>query len=264
MYELGSWIQIYRHPTGRRLFAHRGVRKVIGNDERLLPLKTHVESAIAKDEVTMELEHKWLQAKNHSIGPAAVKLDNSIDGTLSSLADMLRATADVPMELPTKAPAKKLLEELFPAGLTGIVNLAHEEEVAAVEVLLRRMTQDFAAETQMLRLEPYVERLQELTDALRAELVKKPKDVLSFDVLRAAQEEGHRMLLETVARILGAFPGQGADEKQRARLLGPIWRQNEDIRQSRRRRRTPPDVNPETGAVVDTPPADLDLEPVPG
>lgn len=266
MHDLASWIQIYRLPTGRRLFAHRGVLQELAEHKKLGDLKEHVESAIAKDKMTMDLEHKWLQAKHETVGPHAMKLDNEIDRTVGALVSLLRAYSDAPMDTPAKAPAAKLLGELFPAGLNGIINLAHEEEVAALEVLLGRMKKDLAAEVKALPVvAPYVEGLASLTAALRAELEKKRKDTISFDVVRAAQDNGHAMLLQTVARILGAFPGGGEEEKKRAALLRPIWRQNEDVRLSRQRRRRPSDVDPDTGDVVDALPApDLGAEPLPG
>lgn len=212
----------------------------------------------------MDLEHKWLQAKTATVGQAAVKLDIEVDRAISGLVDYLRVSAAAPVDTPTKAPARRLLEELFPAGPLGVIHLAHEEEAAAIDELLGHMSGDLAAEVTALSLAPYVERITELNAALKAELLKKPKDSLSFDVLRAAQENGQAMLLQTVARILGAFPGTGEDEKKRAALLGPIWRQNEDVRQSRRRRRQASDVNPDTGVVLDTLPApDLGTDTLP-
>ncbi len=56
------------------------------------------------------------------------------------------------------------------------------------------------------------------------------------------------LLLQAVAIILGKYPSDNdADLAGRAKLLAPIFRQNDAIRDYLRARRPVVDVNPETG-----------------
>jgi hypothetical protein len=77
---------------------------------------------------------------------------------------------------------------------------------------------------------------------------------ISFGEVKDARTQGQQLLLQAVAMILGLFPSESAaDQAGRAKLLGPILRQNEAIRVYLRSRRNVEDVDPDTGLPVPVP-----------
>jgi hypothetical protein len=81
----------------------------------------------------------------------------------------------------------------------------------------------------------------------------------STDDLRAADARGQELLAQTLVLIQAHFiVNAPEDHEGRAYLLEPILRQNDAIRASRRRRRPPRDIDPDTG--VDLPEADEPAE----
>lgn len=256
MYNLGSWINVYRLPSGRRIYAHRAVLKV-ASERGLTGLVGHLDSAVAHDLKTRELEHEWAKAKNRTLGPKAFQLDVDLDRALASLFSILDAFAGSPVGVAFKQPGQKLRDELFPGGVAAVTQLAFEQELTAVEQLLAKMNGPLAGLITELALAGHRDTIQALHNELAKEVLAEKPAAVTFDQVRAADERGQELLLETIARVLGSYPSSSADDTAtRAALLAPISDQSADVRRSRQRRRQPSDVNPDTGAPepMETPP----------
>ena len=75
--------------------------------------------------------------------------------------------------------------------------------------------------------------------------------------MRASHARGQGLLLEVVARVLGRYPTDAAeDQATRGRLLAPVAEQNEAIRAYLRQRRRVRDVDPATGEELAVAPPD--------
>jgi hypothetical protein len=214
----------------------------------LLP---HLENAIAHDRKTRTLEIEWEQAKTQKVGQKAVLIELELDRAVGGLYDVLHVFAAGPPAAPFTKPARALRDALFPNGTAPFTQAAFEQEASAVGELLRRLDGEQAAALTTLGLVPYRDQLRALHADFEAALLEaKPKGV-TFDTVRAENARGQQLLLETVARVLGAYPSDSAaDVQARAALLAPIAEQNEDVRGQRQRRRTASDLDPETGKPV--------------
>lgn len=253
MSDLQDYIRLYQLPTGRRIFAQRQVAELAKRGGHK-DLENHARAAVEHDEKTRRLEMDWAAQRGAQKSDGeAVRLDNEIDRTLGSLHSFLSALAVSPVDGVGREEAQKVLADAFPRGATTYTVLAFEEQASAVDVLVEKLRGALKDAATSLRLTPFVESLKKRNGELKAVLSKEKKPGLSFDEVRAAEERGQALLLETVARVLGMVPSSSeADVRARGELLGPIWRQNEDVRLSRRRRREAPDVDPATGEVVAT------------
>lgn len=261
MANLQDYIRVYQLPTGRRMFAQRGVAdlaKKAGNRE----LEAHARAAVKHDEGTRRLELEWTaERRSPKTDGEAVRLDNELDRTLGSLHSYLTALAGSPVQGMGSVEARRVLVETFPDGATTYTVLAFEEQASAVDVLLEKLKGPLAGAVDAVRAGPMVEALAKLNADFHAVLSREPKQAMGYDIVRTSRERGQAMLFETVARVLGTFPSASeAHMKARAELLEPVRLQNEDVRVARQRRREAPDVDPASGEVVATfvEPADVE------
>ena len=243
-------LNLYVFSTGRRLFSLKQVHQA-AKERKLSALASQVAEAIKHDRATRTLERRW--SKQSSVSPGAgeaPRIDALIDRTVSGLRDAAQAHAEgaEPGEAIIKV-VNDFVEDLFPAGVPAVTQLAYVDELSAVEEVLEKLKGPHAKTVKELGLERFVARLEALLPKDRAAL-EGPKSELSFGAVKAARAQGQDFLLQTVAMIVGAFPKSTSDHvAARTALLTPILRQNEAIRQYMRGRRggSIADVDPETG-----------------
>ena len=246
---LSALLTFYSFSTGRRMFALLQVSKeatIAGH----AALAAHCDTAIAHDKTVRDLEAHWLgQSSGSPFSPEAKQIDILVDSALGALRDGVdsAARASAPDD-PLGEAALQLGKELFPTGLADIVKLPFVEELGQVARILDTLSsQTWAQKVQDLGLGRHVVYLTGLEKKYRVAVEGGTK--LSFDDVKAARAKGQSLMLEAVAMILGLYPSDSAaDQAGRAKLLGPILKQNEAIREYLRARRAVEDVNPETGA----------------
>lgn len=249
---LESLVNLYRFPTGRRLFALKLVRAE-AERENFDKLVKHCDAAIAHDTQTMTIERRWAgetiaNTGNHD----AQRLDILVDLTLSGIRDhALAQAAGAPENDPIHATVAHFLSKVFPTNVGDVTSLPYVEELEAVDAIVRLLQNELAPTVQELSLQRHTTRLANLANDYRKALEAPPPSLLDWGRVRAARAKGQGMLLEAVALILGKRHGHSADATAaRLQLLGPILRQNEAIGLSYKGRRPPTDVNPDTGEEV--------------
>jgi hypothetical protein len=261
MTDLSEVITVSVFPTGRRVFAHRGVLKV-AIDHGFTSLAAHLQNAIAQDEATLRLELQWEQTKAApSPAPSAPALDTEVDANLVAIYDVCTVMAAMTAPGMPVESAKTVLAKAFPGGVVSIIRKSHEDECAAVDVLVAafKNPQELAPHIAKLALEPVVAQLESSNARFREALNRPVAQTLTFDKVASARAEGQLRLLETLAQILG-LAWAPADLTKRAQLLAPVLRQEADIRAANKRRKAVPDVDPVTGEPVGT----TDPQPSPG
>lgn len=249
---LESLINLYQFPTGRRLFAHKLVRARAEQDG-FDKLVKHCTEAIAHDVATQALERRWAGESTSNDGnPEAQRCDVLVDRTLGAIRDHAVAqAAGAPENDPVHATVADFLKKVFPAGVHAITSLPYVEELEAVDAIVHSLENELAPVVQELSLQRHATRLAALAKDYRTALEAPPPSLLDWGRIRAARAEGQGLLLETVAIILGKRHGRSADATAaRLQWLGPILQQNEAIGLSFKGRRTPTDVNPDTGEEV--------------
>ncbi len=252
-FELDEVFHLYQMPTGRLLYAARSVRQALTEDERPL-IGPALDALMAAATEARQLEMRHREVTNRpQYGPRAVALDATVDRLVSALVSAIknarRAFGD---DHPLGTAAARLEVTLFPRGAAAVTGLSYVEEVETISDLVTRLSPngELADDAATLHLAPYVQALATANDALRTALVARPQGA-TWDQVRAARAHAHGLLLELLAHILGRYPSHSPEDTiRRARLLDPIWRQQEAIARARRRRGPAVDVDPTSGAEV--------------
>ena len=255
---LNDLLNLYVFPRGRREYALSEVARLArerGHDA----LAEHCDKAKAQAQRTREIHRQLQTARARGANPRLAELDNTADRTLTALHQVPETTGRA-MGGEAEATAQAFLDAAFPEGVAAITSLPWAEQLTESKALLRLLDGDQRAAVEQFRLEELVELLRGTVLEIEVEMGRSaPPEVSSKDI-RARDAAGQDMLLEAVAMIIGLHPRATlADTRARTTLMHPILVQSEQLRQSRRRRQIPTDVDPTTGEPLDTPP-DLDGE----
>ena len=252
---LASLLTFYAFSTGRRLFALQEVKK-LAVAETFTTLASHCDIAIEHDLATRVTEARWAGRKTGAqYSPLAKQLDISIDTAISALHDGLESEAkNSAPDDPLGQQAETLRQTLYPNGIAGVTALNYIDELAEVERILRTVkSAEWAPVITTLGLSRRVARIETLEPQYRS-AVADPANTLAFVEVKAARTRGQSLMLQAVAIILGKYPSDSdADLAARGKLLAPILRQNDAIRDYLRARRPVVDINPDTGEPEATP-----------
>ena len=247
---LDSLLSLYVFTTGRRIFALQQVR-ALAKEQGFAELVKHCDAAIAHDVETREIERRWSgEPAKGDTNPAAQKIDILVDRTLGAIRDQAVAqTQGAPADDPIHAEVAAFLKKIFPVGVNAVTSSSYVDELSAVDDILKQLKGDLAQGVKELGLGRLTKRLADLAEQYRDALEAPPSSLVEWGRVRAARAEGHGLLLEAVAIILGKHHGRTPEATAaRLSLLGPILKQNEAIGQYLRARRAVTDVNPETGS----------------
>jgi hypothetical protein len=253
--QLASLLTFYVFSTGRRLFAMQEVKKLATADT-FTTLVTHCDVAIEHDLATRVTEARWAGRKTSAqYSPLAKQIDIYVDTAVSALHDGLELEANnsAPDD-PLGQQAETLRQTLFPNGVAGVTALNYVDELAEVERILSTVkSAEWAPIITMLGLSRRVARIEALEPQYRS-AVADTATALAFSDVKSARMRGQSLLLQIVAIVLGKYPSDNAtDLAARAKLLAPIFRQNDAIRDYLRARRPVLDVNPDTGEAEGSP-----------
>jgi hypothetical protein len=247
--QLEALLNFYYFTTGRRLFSLGQMRKeaVARGLDALVAL---IDAALLYDRSTLEIEASWRRQKERSEPQLdAMKLDWSIDRTLSSIDSVSQATMhaeEAGSDLIGRIETFRA--EVYPGGVQSTTLLPHVEELSDVERIMGRLRGDLAPMVVELNLERFVVKLEDLVPKFKEALEKKP-ETISFDTVRAARAQGQRLMLQAVAIVIGTFYGDSAEHLEaRSALLRPVIEQDNQIQKYMRARRNIPDIDPLTGA----------------
>jgi hypothetical protein len=258
--DLGTLLNLYVFSTGRRLFALQQTQTIV-KDRGLNEIEAHIAAAIEHDQKTVALEQQWETSGANAPKSEAVRIDGLVDRTLSAIRDAAQAQAEGAEPGDEIAEmAESLIKTLFPAGVAAITSLSFIEELAVIDAIIFKLKGPLAPAVKELGLTRLAKRLTSLADAYRG-AISEPSPALNFGDVRGARARGQEMLLEVVAMILGKHPlATPLDLAARTELLGPILKQNEEIRQAMRARRSPQDLEPRAGSAESgaAPPATKD------
>ncbi len=246
---LESIFNLYQFPTGRRLFAIKLVR-ARAEAENFDKLVKHCDAVIAHDITTQSMERRWAgESTSENTNPDAQRIDILVDRTLGAIRDHAVAQAAGASDNdPIHAKVETFLKKVFPTSVHAITTLPFVEELEAVDAIVKSFQDELAPLVQELNLQRHASRLTNLANDYRKALEAPPPSLLDWGRVRAARAEGQGLLLETIAIIIGKRHGRSATATAaRLQLLEPILRQNDAIGAALKGRRSPTDVNADTG-----------------
>jgi hypothetical protein len=252
---LSQFIKVYGFSTGRRMVALRKTRKVaLGLGAHAIVV--HIDIALEHDSKTRELDLEWLGYRDSQLTRSELRpIDDLVDTSLTGIRDGALSLTKGARHCDAIADkARRLLAEVFPAGVAAVSTLPCVDELAAVEVIASRLQGDLAPLVSELGLTLQVKRLVDLVPEYR-QVIDKGPDAIEFRKVREAREQGQLYLLEVMTLILGTYFNSKSSEHMAARaaLLEPIMEQQEAIRVYRQARRPVLDLDPET-ELLDTRP----------
>ncbi len=252
---LSALLRFYVFSTGRRLFALTEVQK-LAVDSGHAALGAHCATAIAHDRDTLQKEALWANDKSASqYAPEAKQIDIVMDVALGALRDSVEADArDAAAGDVLGEAATKLLHVLFPQGLAAVTNAPFVDQLAEVQRIIASLqSPEWSSTANDLGLGRRITRLVDLEKRYASAIALATKNI-TFAEVKDARTKGQQLMLQAVAMILGLYPSDSdTDTAARAKLLGPVLRQNELIRAYLRSRRSVEDIDPDTGTVVPTP-----------
>lgn len=252
-----SEILTYRQPTsGAMLFALGGVQAILagqgGQPARVNNpgLRALVDDALQLNTRSRTLEFDWrnqrrlVPLQRKGIGALDAKLDRAISQLYAAIANW----ADLQVDVPQKALGAALLQAIFPEGVYVITSLRYEDENAAVNELLERLNTEFAPTIVQLALEPFVAQVEALNADYGARLSGVDPTRVTYDQVQQAYQAGLNAYLVVTLRIWNDYL---ADDATRNLLLAPIQEQDARVSAYYKRRRSAPEVDPQTGEVLD-------------
>lgn len=267
MASLEKNVSLSQITTGRRIFSLTEV-EVRARARGLLEIGNFIGDAIVHDRGTIKYELEWKRTRGLSTGnPIAVAADNDVDRSASGL----NGQFDVLLRsLRHDHPSRPLVLELkhfyFPDGTNPVIRLNWTDQLATMEEMVTNIEthhrQAFKDLGMTLLVDEFIEAVAAFRDALR----QQPARDISFDVVRAAREQGMENVRAVIAQVVGKFydSSSAVHVDARTHLLAPIYEQEDAMRALRRRRiRRPIDVDPDTGVELPDDGLEPDLEPLP-
>lgn len=243
-------IDIYLFPPGRGIHALERVQAgaiALGLDW----IAAHAASGLAQFHALMDLQVRFRIGRVNLYGPDTIDLDNQVDRSLTTVDTHIEGQGRLFAEDHPRAIAAGILRPaLFPEGVAAITRQSFVQQRVSVDQLVATY---FApalapARADLPELDPMIARVAELNQQYGASIDAYDRDRPSSEKLRAVQERAQCLLAETIVLIVAAALRAAPEQREGVEaLLEPILRQNEALRQSRRRRQPVQDIDPISG-----------------
>lgn len=259
-----NWTNLYRFPPGRAAFALQmtaeRARSLQRPAERIAALASRG-AEMARETLHKLGEYRSLSAGRGRFPPGTTKLDQRVDEAMVAVDGYLVVQATLFADGPRGASARRMIDSLYPEGVSQVVHLPYTAQHQRVSVILQRArSPEFAEDVAALPdLAVLLDELEARNDAY-GEALKRGANRPTGSDIHAAQSRCQELLTATLFLIFADYELDGEDRRdERDHLLEPILEQNQAIRESRRRRSTPTDADPDTGdEVLDETPEDVD------
>lgn len=254
-----SLTNLYGFPVGRRVFVLREVEKR-ARARGLPAIADKAAQGVAHDSALLTVGIRRRAGSSAVYGVRAMELDNQIDHAVTGFDAFLDSQARLFLNEPRGEAAAHFRHALLPGGPGAVIRLPYTQQHAEIDAMLARLEEpDLVTRVgELPEIVPMAGRLRTLNQQYGDSLNEYDRQPSSDD-MRAADARGQELLAETLTLLLAHFISNAPDDHEgRAYLLEPILRQNEAIRASRRRRRKPRDVDPDTG--VELPETDPPVE----
>ncbi|MBA2662446.1 MAG: hypothetical protein H0U74_09145 [Bradymonadaceae bacterium] len=240
--------------SGRWSVSFRGIEKAalaLGPAAEDIVRLAREAAAVAIE--TFELEQRY--RRDRLAGTArgdAQEIDNDSDRALGAFYRGIEEfVRNYGSNHPLAVAARALLKAFFAYGLKAVVHQPFEDQLAAMERIVRLGQTDYAAQIAQLGLGHWFERIVALTDLYRAELEANRLKPVTWPEIKAARKRCHRYgqrVIAAVAYILG----EDVDLEKRNEVLEPLTLQQRAVLAMQRSRRRVTDVDPHTGVEIES------------
>ena len=192
--------------------------------------------------------------RNRKVNPRLTELDPILDRTIGAISRIASEAAATLVNTTQGEHGQLVVEKALPNGASGITSKSYVEQTTETTNIIALFKGELAPMIDSLGLGIYVDQLETLNNEFREILAAGPREGVTTDEVRAANELGQNNLVQAVVMILGTYPSSSEEDLvARKEFLAPISRQNKLIYEYLRRRRVVADVNPDTGELSEEP-----------
>lgn len=232
-----SLLKLTRFPLALCEFVFQQVR------ERALALDVPAvvalaEYGIARAKVAMEVDHDQRMQHPTQYPPETREVDQLVDAAVSGFNGFCESQIALFRGEERAAAAARLRNALLPRGVKDVTQLSYVEQHAQINALLARAQEpDLRADLTIVpELGVMLARIGELNTRY-GDLLGQSMGMLTRQDVRAHHDEVQEILCTLACLIIGHFGTLPERHDVRDRLLDPILRQHEALRERRRRRR---------------------------
>jgi hypothetical protein len=249
-----SLLKLTRFPLSRCRF----VLGDIADRARALDIPvivTLAEHALARVLEAMDLDNRQRALRTSKFPPEARELDELVDAAVNGLDSYCESQIALFRGEERAAAAARLRHALLPHGVGEVTQLPYADQHIHIEALLARAREpEVIADLATLpEMDMMLARVSEVNTRY-GERLHDTQEALTRQDVRARHDECQELLCTLACLIIGHFGALPERQADRDHLLDPILRQNEALRQRRRRRRA-------NGNAGDDAPGDITPEP---
>ena len=234
-----DFIPIPTFTTGERSSQFSQIKDIAAR-RNLTAVIEHADRGLAHERETHALDNQWsARTSKRMYIEEATEVDNLVDPVLVSIRDIAVAqTRGLPVTHPLHRQVDGMLKDIYPQGVGTLVTLPYVDQVNATEAVLHKLQTTYAPLVITLGLSARVTYLAELAPKYRAAV--DSGRTLRFPEVQAMHDQGHLILRELIARILGMFCDSRDPDQVAAReeLLEPVHQVTAVLRMRRARRRS--------------------------
>jgi hypothetical protein len=246
---LADLFTLYRFTPGRRIYALRQTRDLLPKRD---PVVADIDAAIGLDQIALDLITRWHKerATTDSWPKEVIDLDREHDRLWGALASACESIANgFGPDSKQGAAADRIAKNVFAQGVAPIIHLPFVEQRERTNAWLARLLGEMLTDVDTAGVRPIVDRIAQTNERFGKAIDKsKVHSGLTFAEVRDADAKGQLAFLRVFAIITGKHAN---NDDERARLLAPILRQNDEIGLLYRRNRKIPDVDPNTGEATE-------------
>ncbi|TXD31598.1 hypothetical protein FRC96_20770 [Lujinxingia vulgaris] len=228
-----SSLNLYQQPNGSMAFCLSDIAEK-ACDAGLDEVCSRTEIAIEACARSQLLDDQWANSGQTGLPSRAeaVKTSALIARTLSQIHDICDTFGAQHRETPRKLAAIEVLQVAFPRGVRPVVSSRMEEQLAAYDLLTRRLQRDLHVQVVDVGIVDLVADLVTYKNDFARQLVVHD-DVLSFERVKGARHAAREAYANVIVQILASTFEQ---PELRADLLASIRDQQARIALHHRRR----------------------------
>ncbi|QDG52132.1 hypothetical protein FIV42_15690 [Persicimonas caeni] len=249
--QIAPFSEMYQMSIGSMVFCLKDIIRQMPNLPQPNPtLQARIDTALASAQKANGMRFNWnVQERQVTKGRGgASETDNTIDKTLTATDKHLGALSRNGRRPRRQQMARELKSVFFPNGVRPLSGLSYEDQLAALEVMLQRIDDEFADHIVECGMVVLIDQLRDLVEQFAEDLDVRQRDEVTFDEVRAAEHIAREDFDHVLVTILADYRPQ---PEVRSALLAQVVDQQERIAAHMKRNGTIPNVDPNTGEVLD-------------
>jgi hypothetical protein len=237
-----SLMKVTRFPLSRCLFVIEEIRaRALARDVAEIAALTGL--AIPRVEAALDLDQRQRALRTSRFPAEARETDELLDACITGFDGYCDSQMSLFRGEPRGAAAARVKRALLPDGVASIVRLPFVDQHKRIDVLLARAeAPDLLEDLALLPgTDVMLGRIRTLNGQY-GDVLRDHENSLTRQDVRARHDECHELLCAVACLIIGHFAVLPERHADRDYLLEPILRENEALRERRRRRRADGDA----------------------